>query len=495
MASAFGALQAVQSGDPVAIVHQSPDDGSLPSEDHTNGGEAAALKRMLPPGPRGLPLLGVLPAVRRHPTAVFTNAARRFGDVVYFKIGPRRGFLITNPADVRHVLQDNARNYHKSPLYDRIKLSLGNGLLTSEDEFWLRQRRIAQPAFNRQRIAALATVMAEAARDAAAHWETIASAGRPVDVAEEMMRLTRTVVLRALLGADLGPFAATVDNAWTIINEHIGESFWSPGFTDWLPTPKHRRFHAARAVLRSAVDHVINQRRGSPSGSGDLLSMLVSARDEETGEGMTDEQLRVEVTTFLLAGQETTSLALTWTWYLLSQHGGAERQLAEELDVVLDGRPPEYADLGNLPYTRMVIDEAMRLYPPAWAFSRQALSDDELGGFRLPRGWLAFVVPYVLHRLPAFWQDPATFDPERFSPNRSADRPKFVYLPFGAGPRQCIGSHFALIEAQLVLATLAQRYRLRLVPGHKVDPWPLITLRPRFGMPMFIERRTRGVRV
>jgi cytochrome P450 len=170
---------------------------------------------MLPPGPRGLPLLGVLPAVRRNPTAVFTNAARRFGDVVYFKIGPRRGFLITNPADVRHVLQDNARNYHKSPLYDRIKLSLGNGLLTSEDEFWLRQRRIAQPAFNRQRIAALATVMAEAARDAAAHWETIASAGRPVDVAEEMMRLTRTVVLRALLGADLGPFAATgqrVDN-------------------------------------------------------------------------------------------------------------------------------------------------------------------------------------------------------------------------------------------------------------------------------------------
>jgi cytochrome P450 len=209
---------------------------------------------------------------------------------------------------------------------------------------------------------------------------------------------------------------------------------------------------------------------------------------------MTDEQLRVDVTTFLLAGQETTSLALTWTWYLLSQHGGAERRLAEELDDVLGGRPPEYADLVSLPYTRMVIDEAMRLYPPAWAFSRQALSDDELGGFRLPRGWLAFVIPYVLHRLPAFWQDPEAFDPERFSPDRSADRPKFVYLPFGAGPRQCIGSHFALIEAQLVVATLAQRYRLRLVPGHRVDPWPLITLRPRFGMPMFIERRTRGVR-
>ena len=262
----------------------------------------------------------MLPALRRDPTAVFTRAASQFGDVVYLKIGSRRGFLITNPADVRHVLQDNARNYHKSPLYAKLRMSLGNGLLTSEDEFWLRQRRIAQPAFHRQRIAALASVMADAARDTAARWQSIAARGEPSDVGEEMMRLTRTVVLRALLGADLGPFSATIDHAWTIINQHIGESFWSLGFTDWLPTSKHRQFQAARAVLRGAVDHVISQRRSSPSADGDLLSMLLSARDEETGEAMTDEQLRVEVTTFLLAGQETTSLALTWTWYLLSQH-------------------------------------------------------------------------------------------------------------------------------------------------------------------------------
>jgi cytochrome P450 len=446
--------------------------------------------RTLPPGPRGLPILGMLPAVRRNPTAVFMSAARRFGEVVYFKIGPRRGYLITSPSDIRHVLQDNARNYHKSPLYDKLRLSIGNGLLTSEDEFWLRQRRIAQPAFHRHRIAALASVMAEAARDAAAQWETIASAGRPVDIGEEMMRLTRTVVLRALLGADLGPFGAEVDGAWTIINQHIGESFWSLGFTDRWPTPKYRRFQAARAVLRAAVDHVIGERRRSPSDRGDLLSMLMSARDEETGEAMTDEQLRVEVTTFLLAGQETTSLALTWTWYLLSQHPGAARRLEEEIDGVLSGRPPEYADLANLPYARMVVDEAMRLFPPAWGFSRQALNDDELGGYHLPRGWLAFVMPYVLHRLPAFWDDPDAFDPERFTPERSATRSKYVYLPFGAGPRQCIGSHFALIEAQLVLATLAQSYRLQLAPGHRIEPWPLITLRPRFGMPMTIERRT-----
>ena len=191
------------------------------------------------------------------------SAARRFGDVAYLKIGSRRGFLITNPADVRHVLQDNARNYHKSPLYAKLRVSLGNGLLTSEDEFWLRQRRIAQPAFHRQRIAALASVMAEAARDTAARWQSIAARGEPSDVGEEMMRLTRTVVLRALLGADLGPFAATIDHAWTIINQHVGESFWSLGFTDWLPTSKYRQFQAARAVLRGAVDHVISQRRSS----------------------------------------------------------------------------------------------------------------------------------------------------------------------------------------------------------------------------------------
>jgi cytochrome P450 len=451
---------------------------------------ASASVRQLPPGPRGVPILGILPALRRDPIAAFMHAARHFGEVTYLKIGPRRGFLITNPADVRHVLQDNARNYHKSPLYEKLRTSIGNGLLTSEDEFWLRQRRIAQPAFHRQRIATLANIMAEAARETADRWASIAGRGY-TDVGDEMMQLTRTVVLRALLGADLGPFAASIDNAWTVINEHVGNSFWSLGLTDRLPTPGFRRFQAARAVLRGAVDHVIAERRRHPTEDRDLLSMLLSARDEETGEGMTDEQLRVEVTTFLLAGQETTSLALTWTWYLLSQHADARRRLEEELDTVLGGRPPAYADLAYLPYTRTIIDESMRLYPPAWGFSRQALADDELGGYRLPRGWLAFVVPFVLHRLPAFWPNPDAFDPDRFLPERVAERPKFAYLPFGAGPRQCIGNHFALIEAQLIVATLAQRYRLHLVPGHPVEPWALITLRPRYGMPMTIERRSR----
>ena len=443
-----------------------------------------------PPGPRGLPVLGMLLAIRRDPTAVFMDAARRFGDVAYLKIGPRRGYLLTNPADVRHVLQDNAANYRKSPLYDKLRQSLGNGLLTSEGAFWLRQRRIAQPAFHRQRIAALAGVMAEAVREMAIDWEAIASTRQPVDIGDQMMRLTRTVVLRTLLGADLGPFTGQIDGAWKVMNEHIGDSFWSLGLTDGWPTPRNRRFQAARAVLRGAVEYAIRQRRERASDGDDLLSMLMHARDEDTGESMTDEQLRVEVTTFLLAGQETTSLALTWTFYLLAQHAMVRERLEAELDAVLGGRPPAYEDLPNLPFTRRVIDEAMRLYPPAWGFSRQALDDDELGGYRLPRGWLAFLMPYVLHRHPGHWPDPERFDPDRFLPERSAERPKFAYLPFGAGPRQCIGNQFALLEAHLTVATVAQAYRLTLAPGHPVEPWPLITLRPRFGMQMTIERRT-----
>jgi cytochrome P450 len=449
------------------------------------------MRAMRPPGPRGLPALGSLLDVRRDPTGAFLRAALRYGDVVYFKVGPRQGYLITNPNDVRHVLQDNARNYQKSPLYQKLRMHLGNGLLTSEGEFWLRQRRIAQPAFHRQRVAGLAGVMADAARHTAAHWETLAEHARAVDVDDEMMRLTRTVVVRALLGSDLGPYTDRLDGAWSTINEYIGENFWSLGLTDWLPSARRRRFDAARRLLREAVDYVIAERRQQPSHTPDLLSMLLAARDEDTGEGMTDDQLRVEVTTFLLAGQETTSLALTWIWYLLSQHPRARQRLEDELDAVLGGRPPDYADLANLPYTRMVIDEAMRLYPPAWGFSRQALGDDELGGYHLPRGWMAFVVPYVLHRLPSLWDVPDVFEPERFSAERSAARPKFAYVPFGAGPRQCIGNQFALMEAHLIVATLAQRFRLRLMPGHLVEAWPLITLRPRHGMPMVVEiRRT-----
>src|SRR5262245_7506398 len=297
-----------------------------------------------PPGPWGVPLLGMLPALRRDPVGVFTDAARRYGGVVHLKLGRQNGFLITRPEDIRHVLQDNARNYHKSPLYDKVKVSVGDGLLTSEDAFWLRQRRMAQPAFHRERIAGLAAVMADAARETADRW---AVAGEPLDVSDEMMRLTQTIVLRTLLGADLGPFKGEVDSAWALINEHIGEGFWSLGLTDRWPTPKNRRFWQALEVLDGAVYHIINERRRSGRESGDLLSMLLFARDEETGHAMTDKQLRDEVMTMLLAGHETTSLALAWTWYLLSQNPGPRQRLEDELDVALGGRRPADAAIAR----------------------------------------------------------------------------------------------------------------------------------------------------
>jgi len=443
----------------------------------------------LPPGPRGVPLLGMMPAIRRDPTGVFADAAHKYGDIAYLKIGPQQGYLVTRPDAIRHVLQDNARNYHKSPLYDKLKASLGNGLVTSEDAYWLRQRRMAQPAFHRQRIEGLASVMVEASRETAANWEPIAQRGEPIDVAEQMMQLTQAIVLRTLLGGDLGPLARELDQAWALVNAHIGESFWSLGLTERWPTAKNKRFWRALDVLDRAVFHIIDERRRGGQQTNDLLSMLLFARDEDTGQAMTDRQLRDEVMTILLAGHETTSLALAWTWYLLSQHPEVQRRLENELDAVLSGHTPGFADLGNLQYTRMVIEEAMRLYPPAWGMSREAIGPDDIGGYHLPRGWLVFIVPFVMHRHPAYWENPEQFDPTRFTPERSAARPKFVYIPFGAGPRQCIGNQFAMIEAQLVLATLAQRYRLTLVPGHPVEPWPLITLRPRYGVRMTIARR------
>ena len=270
---------------------------------------------------------------------------------------------------------------------------------------------------------------------------------------------------------------------------YIGENFWKIGLTARWPTPRNRQFHRAVALLDRTIFQLIDDRRRDGAEGDDLISMLLSARDPETGEGMTDRQLRDEVMTFFLAGHETTALAVTWAWYLLAQHPASRSLLEAELDRVLGGRPPVFDDLERLVYTRMVIEETMRLYPPAWGFSRRALAADRIGEYDLEPGWLVFVIPWIMHRHPKYRDEPERFDPERFDPARGAARPKFIYLPFGAGPRQCIGNHFAMAEAQIILATLVQRFRLHVVPGQQVVPRPLITLRPRDGIVMRIEAR------
>jgi cytochrome P450 len=442
-----------------------------------------------PPGPRGYPILGVLPQLRSDPIRTFLDAADRYGDIAHLKAGPYHGFLLSNPADIKHVLQDNARNYHKSPLYERLKDGLGDGLLTSEDSVWLRQRRLAQPAFHRQRIVTMAHAMVECTAQMLERWERVSAAGDTVDLVAEMMALTQAIIVRTMFSTDLGATAEVVNRTWPIINRRIGETFWSTKLETQLPLPANRRFRRALRELETVVYRIIADRRHTRRDQPDLLSMFLSARDDETGTGMTDKQLRDEVMTMLLAGHETTSLALSWTYYLLSRHPTVERQIADEVDLVMGEGPPTFAHLDRLTCIRRAIDESLRLYPPAWGFSRLSLGNDEVGGYHVPKGAIMFVIPFVIHRRPKLWPDPERFDPERFTPEGEGGRPRFAYIPFGGGPRGCIGNHFAMVEAQLIVAAIAQRYRIELEPGQEIRPEPLITLRPQPGIRAKIRKR------
>jgi cytochrome P450 len=437
------------------------------------------------PGPRGHPILGSLPEARRDPIRLFLTAFRDHGEVVRFRFGPLVGHLVSSPAGVNHILAENNKNYGKQTRgYKNLRYVLGNGLLTSEGDLWKRQRRIAQPAFHRQRIGSFAQAMVRASEDAAAGLE--ARRGQVVDVAAEMVRLTLRIVGETLLGYDPSDAADQVGSALAFLlhvaNERTSRIVPLPPV---LPTAQNRRFRRALATLDGVVLRMIAERRRTPGERGDLLSMLMEAKDAETGEAMDDRQLRDEAMTVLLAGHETTANALTWTFLLLSRYPAALRELRAELAQVLGGRSPALDDLPRLPFTRMVLQESMRLYPPAWIIARSATGPDEIGGYRIPAGSIVFVSPYVVHRHPRLWDDPEEFDPQRFSSERAL--PKGAYFPFGGGPRLCIGNAFATMEAELVLATLLQRVRFELDPAHPVELEPSITLRPRHGMRMAVR--------
>jgi cytochrome P450 len=431
----------------------------------------------------------MLPQLRSDPLRTFRDAADQYGEIVYLKAGPYDGYLVSSPADIKHVLQDNARNYHKSPLYDRLRDNLGDGLLTSEDSVWLRQRRLAQPAFHRQRLMAMADVMVTCAQECLQHWERAVSAGETIDLVAEMMGMTQNIIVRTMFSTDLGETARVVNRTWPIINRRIGETFWSTKLETKLPLPANRRFAKALRELETVVYKIIADRRRTGRDEPDLLSMFLAARDEETGEGMTDRQLRDEVMTMLLAGHETTSLALSWMYYLRSRHPDADRRIVDEVDRVVGSQRPTFAHADQLTETRKILDESLRLYPPAWGFSRRALGDDEVGGYRVRKGSIVFLIPFVIHRRPTLWPDPERFDPDRFASDEQAARPRFAYIPFGGGPRGCIGHHFALLEALLIVATVAQQFRVDLVPGQSIRPEPLITLRPTPGIRATLIKR------
>ncbi len=437
-----------------------------------------------PPGPRR-PLVGSLIAPGRDPLRLFARLAATYGDLVHFRMMGEHAFLISRPDVIRDVLVASSRNLTKSRGLERARTLLGDGLLTSEGDAHLRNRRLLQAAFHRERIAGYASVMADYARREAARW----TPGAPFDAARAMARLTLAIVGKTLFDADIEASADQVGEALT----RVLETFWvtllpAPALVERLPIPAIRRSQAARARLDAVIYDLIDRRRADGRDRGDLLSMLLAAQDEEGG-GLSDRQVRDEAMTLLLAGHETTANALTWTWYLLGQSPEIERKLHEELDRVLAGRLPEAADIARLPFVEQVVTEAMRLYPPAWMIGRRAIAEQRLDRFVAPPRSVIFMSQWIVHRDPRWFEQPERFDPERWTPAFKAGLPKFAFFPFGAGPRQCIGEPFAWMELVLIVATIAQRWRLRVVPGHPVVPQPLVTLRAKHGLRVTAERR------
>ncbi|MCI0699050.1 cytochrome P450 [candidate division KSB1 bacterium] len=444
---------------------------------------------LYPPGPKSNMPFEVLRAFRRDVIGFLKQAADQYGDVAYFKAGPQKIFLLHHLDHIKDVLVTHHRRFSKSRGLQLAKRLLGEGLLTSEGGFHLRQRRLVQPAFHRQRIETYGRVMVDYAARMGERWQD----GETKDVAHEMMQLTLAIVGKILFDAEVEAEADEIGKALTTAMTLFMERLTMPlaGLFDLLPLPSNFRFLKAKKRLDATIYRMINERRASGRDHGDFLSMLLLAQDlEGDGSRMTDLQVRDEAMTLFLAGHETTAIALTWTWYLLSQNPEAETRLHAELEKVLGGRLPTVADLPQLQYTRMVLAESMRLYPPAYVFGRQALQDFPMGQYVVPAGGVILISPYVLHRDARYYPQPEKFDPERWRPEAEARRPKFSYLPFGAGPRVCIGESFAWMEGILVLATLAQRWQMRLMPEHPIALQPMITLRPRYGVQMMIHRWT-----
>lgn len=445
------------------------------------------MTRHYPPGPRQIfPLSGLL-SYRKGPLPFFQNLAAQFGDLSYFRLGPQEAFFLNHPDYIKDVLVTNHASFHKGLALQRAKRLLGEGLLTSEDEVHRRQRRLAQPAFHRSRIASYAQVMTAYGSQTCTRWRD----GDTLDMSAEMMQLTLGIVGKTLFDADVVSDAQEVGEAMTVVMD-LFNTITIPFFEliQKLPLPQLRRFDTAKARLDAIIYRLIEQRRLAGEDRGDLLSMLLLAHDTEVDGGrMTDEQLRDELMTIFLAGHETTANALTWTWYLLSSNPEAEARLHEEIDRVLEGRLPDFDDVAKLKYTEMVLAETMRLYPPAWALGRLAMEDFEIGGYVVPRKSLVLMSQFVMHRDPRYFADPLKFDPDRWTTEARESRPQFSYFPFGGGPRRCIGEGFAWMEGILLIATIARQWQMRLVPNHPVVLKPVITLRPKHGMRMTVSRR------
>jgi cytochrome P450 len=414
------------------------------------------------------------------------SCAQQYGDVVTFRTGPQRTFLVNHPDYIEDVLVTKNRSFIKPFALRRMRLFIGNGLLSSDGDAWHRQRRLAQPAFHRDRIAVYGAVMVDYAQRRLAGWRD----GEVRDIQAEMMQITYEIVGKTLFDADVGDRAADVRDALAVTLEHYQEllsSFWIL-LPDAIPTPANMRLRKALQRLDSVIYRVIDERRANGADRGDLLSMLLDTRDDD-GSRLSTRQVRDEVMTLMFAGHDTTALTLTWCWYLLAQHAGVEAKLHAELDDVLAGRAPTVDDITELRYTAMIVNEVLRLYPPVWGIARQPVEDCEIGGYRVSKGSIVLMSQAVMHRDARYFEDPDSFKPERWANDLPKRLPKYAYFPFGGGQRLCIGNAFALLEATVLIATIAQRYRFALAPDHRVEPHAALTLRPRYGMKMVLHNR------
>lgn len=446
------------------------------------------------PGPGRWPGLRELETLRDGPHEFLLDLSDRYGHAVRFAVGPFRFYQLSAPETVQHVLVTNQANYGKRTFqYILLSEVTGDGLLTMDGMPWRTRRRLAQPSFHRARIHEFLPVFTTCAEQLAVRWEDAAAARETVDVAGEMMHVALQAVVRTLFSADVGNRADALWQATLDVLHHLMFRARTLGTVPrWLPTPGNRRFRRSLAVLDRAIYATIRERRAGRSGEAetpDLLQRLMDARDEETHSELSDRQLRDEMITLLIAGHETVASALTWTWHLLASAPDVDARMTEEIESVVGGQSMTADHLQRLPFTVAVFHEAMRLYPPAWVITRRALADDEVDGLRIPKGALVVLSPYVTQRHPDLWPDPTRFDPARFLEDGRGDRHRYAYFPFGGGPHQCIGNHFAIVEATAIIATIARRYRLEPATPGVVTVDPGVTLQPRGGLPMRVHRR------
>ncbi len=443
---------------------------------------------LYPPGPGPRIRNNLLLQIQRDPIQMLMNLAREYGDIVHFRFLTDHIYLLSHPDYIKEALTTENRNLQKGYALQLAKNVLGEGLLTSEGDFHHRQRRLIQPAFHHQQVATYATTMVQYTTRTRNRWKD----GATLDIHKEMMRLTLSIVGKTLFDADLEVEAEEIGKALSEVLEGLNRTTTIPlgEILERIPFPANRAYQQARKRLDATIYRIINERRESGEDRGDLLSMLLAAQDTEGDGGrMSDKQVRDESMTIFLAGHETTANALTWTLYLLSQNPEVEERLHQEIDTVLAGRPPTFEDVPKLSYTKKVLTESMRLYPPAWVLGREAIRPLQIGEYVIPTGAGVLMSQYVVHHDPRYYPEPNRFNPERWTPEFEKNLPRFAYFPFGGGARSCVGEQFAWMEGILLLATITQEWKMRLVPGHRVAMLPRITLRPKYGMRMVLNKR------